>query len=94
MSLPPHREKDAKAEGRGPPETAKGTMTTFRGLMGRLLKVRAEELKEQQKLYDAERREKEPARPLSIGTLKKRKLAKATATRPEKRKALLNNNEE
>ena len=52
MSLPPHREKDAKAEGRGPPETVKGTMAPFRSLMGRLLNVRPEEMKEQQERYE------------------------------------------
>ena len=53
MSLPPHREKDAKAEGRGPPETVKGTMAPFRILTTRLLKVRPDEVKEQQLLHDS-----------------------------------------
>ncbi len=52
MSPPPHREKDAKVEGRDPPEKAKDTMTTFRGLMSQLLKVRPEEVREQQSRID------------------------------------------
>ena len=52
MSLPPHREKDAKVEGRDQPETVKETMAPFRSLMGRLLNVPMSEVKEQQRLYD------------------------------------------
>ena len=56
MSLPPHREKDAKVEGRDPLETApKQTMAPFRSLMGRLLKVKSEEMAEQDRLYESER---------------------------------------
>ena len=53
MSLPPHREKDAKVEGRDPLETApKQTMAPFKRLMGRLLKVLPDEVAEQQRIYD------------------------------------------
>jgi|GEM_PF-4164202 len=64
MSLPPHREKDAKAEGRGPPETAKETMAPFRSLVERLLKVPMNEVKEQQRLYEETRSDKPETRPL------------------------------
>ncbi len=73
MSPPPHREKDAKVEGRDPLETApKETMAPFRGLMARLLKVKPEEVAEQQRLYD-EARDSKP-RPLK-GIAKKAALA-------------------
>jgi hypothetical protein len=55
MSRQPHREKDAKVEGRDPSEKAKGTMETFKALATRLLKVPMEEVEEQQRLYDAEK---------------------------------------
>jgi hypothetical protein len=56
MSPPPHRKKDAKVEGRDPMETApKETMAPFRSLMGRLLKVKPEDVAEQQSLYEQER---------------------------------------
>ncbi len=51
MSLPPHREKDAKVEGRDQPETVKETMAPFRRLMRSLLKVKPEEVVEQEKRY-------------------------------------------
>jgi hypothetical protein len=52
MSLPPHREKDAKVEGRDPPETVKDTMELFRALTTRLLRVPINEVEEQQAIYD------------------------------------------
>jgi len=53
MAPPPHREKDAKVEGRDPlDKTPKKTMAPFRSLMGRLLKVKLEEVAEQQQLYE------------------------------------------
>ena len=56
MSPPPHREKDAKVEGRDPPETGpKEMMAPFTSLLGRLLKVNPDELKEQQRLYSKDR---------------------------------------
>ena len=55
MSLPPHREKDAKVEGRDPPEPVKGTMGAFRSLTKRLLGVPMSEVKEQQVLFDEQR---------------------------------------
>ncbi len=59
MSPPPHREKDAKVEGRDPLETApKETMAPFKRLMGRLLKVPMSEVHEQQRLYEDERTSK------------------------------------
>ena len=54
MSPPPHKGKDAKVEGRDLPKKAKETMAPFRVLMGRLLKVTADEVREQQKLFDRE----------------------------------------
>ena len=53
MSPPPHREKDAKVEGRDLPETApRGTMAPFKNLLGKLLKVKPDEVEEQQRLYE------------------------------------------
>ena len=62
MSLPPHREKDAKAEGRGPPESAKETMGPFRSLTARLLRVPMNELEERQRLYEFSKQDSNKAR--------------------------------
>ncbi len=55
MSLLPHREKDAKVEGRDQPEPAKETMAPFKALTMRLLKVPMSEVKEQQRFYEQRR---------------------------------------
>ena len=55
MSLPPHREKDAKVEGRDPPETVKKTMAPFKSLVERLLKVPMSEVRERQASYNNSR---------------------------------------
>ena len=52
MSPPPHREMPARVEGRDPPEKAKETMTPFRSLLGRLLRVPMSEVREQQEAYE------------------------------------------
>jgi hypothetical protein len=72
MSIPPHREKDAKVEGRDPPEKAKGTMAPFKSLMGRLLRVSMTEVEEQQKTYDKEQQAREVA---GLPRLKRKKLS-------------------
>lgn len=64
MSPPPHREKNAKVEGRDPPEPAKETMGLFRMLTVRLLRVPMSEVKEQQRLYN-EARTKRPNVPIN-----------------------------
>lgn len=55
MSPQPHREKDAKAEGRGPPDEPKDTMATFKALTKRLLAVSPAELQERERLYEEAR---------------------------------------
>lgn len=62
MSPKQLRGKDAKAEGRGPPEEIVGTMETFKALTKRLLTVAPAEVAERQRLYNkgrATRHEKE-----------------------------------
>jgi hypothetical protein len=61
MSPQRHREVNAKVAGRDPPKGAKETMTPFRSLMGQLLKVKPNELAEQQRRYD-EARDERPLR--------------------------------
>ena len=59
MSSQRLREKNAKVEGRDPPEP-KETVAPFRTLTARLLKVSMGEVKEQQRMYDdAQRRDVE-----------------------------------
>jgi hypothetical protein len=53
MSPQPLRGKDAKVEGRDPPEPAKETMTNFKSLLGRLLRVTPQELREQNQRHRA-----------------------------------------
>ncbi len=55
MSPPPHREVNAKVEGRDPQDTAKETMTQFKTLTKRLLRVPMSEVKDQQRKYDESR---------------------------------------
>jgi len=83
MSLPPHREKDAKVEGRDPPEPAKETMAPFRTLMGRLLKVTPDEVKEQQKLFDRERSQKDNAPAVRKGNLAKTRRSRRIPLAPD-----------
>ena len=66
MSLPPHREKDAKVEGRDPPETVKSTMAPFKSLMSRILKVPMTEVTEQQKSYETSRKNKVGGSPKAL----------------------------
>ncbi len=82
MSPPPHREKDAKVEGRDPPEKAKGTMEMFRSLTKRLLKVPVEEMREQQQLYE-HRRESEQS--FSMNTKQNKLRPLVVAEQHEKR---------
>jgi hypothetical protein len=56
MSLPPHREKNAKVEGRDPPEPTKETMAAFSTLMKRLLKVPISEVQEQQVIWEKDQK--------------------------------------
>jgi hypothetical protein len=66
MSPPPHREKDAKVEGRDPLEMGpKETIAPFKSLLGRLLRVKPNEVAEQQRLFDSFRsgRFDEPGKP-------------------------------
>jgi len=73
MSPQPHREKDAKAEGRGPPDGSKDAMATFKALTKRLLRVTPAEVQAQQALYDTAREQRfEQAQPQKM---KKRKRA-------------------
>jgi hypothetical protein len=55
MLPPPHREKDAKVEGRDLSAKAKQTMGAFKALTKRLLNVPMSEVKERQRLYDESR---------------------------------------
>jgi len=56
MSPPPHRERHAKVEGRDPQETGpRETMAPFKSLLGRLLKVKPEDVAEQMALYESEK---------------------------------------
>jgi len=64
MSPQPHRKKDAKAEGRGPPDEPKDTMATFKALTKRLLQVTPAEVQTQQVLYDAARERRFESRDL------------------------------
>jgi len=72
MSPQRHREVNAKVEGRDPPRPVKQTMTPFRTLIGRLLKVTPDEVAEQQRLYEAARQERfNAAAPSSKGKNKR-----------------------
>jgi hypothetical protein len=68
------REKDAKVEGRDPPEMVKKTIEPFRSLLGNLLKVKPEEVSEQQRLYEESRRSHFGADDVSTMKRKKRRI--------------------
>jgi hypothetical protein len=72
MSPPQHRKKDAKAEGRGPPDEPKDTIATFKALTKRLLQVTPAEVQTQQALYDAAREQRFEA-PGSLEPKKRKK---------------------
>jgi hypothetical protein len=81
MSPPQHREKNAKAEGRGPPDEPKDTMATFKALTKRLLKVSPEEVQAQQELYDRAREQRfDAAATAGPSRPKKRKTASTTTS--------------
>ena len=78
MSPPPHREKDAKVEGRDPPDLVEETIAPFKSLMAKLLKVPMSEVKGQQKLYE-KMRAKEDDTVNSLLRRKKVKVAKVAS---------------
>ena len=90
MSLSPHREKDAKVEGRDPPEMVTGTMAPFRSLIGKLLKVPMSEVKEQQHLYE-ETRSVSKMLKTPKKKVQKTTLARVSSEKEAKRKGQNNN---